>query len=116
MEMLQGMIRKRSGREEEEEEFYEPNRKRRLMSEDDDDENMLCRTIITSLASSKKERMARNPNMVRDNQWWSNKYHNSSPGEFKIPRGLKEIHLIKFYASFNLSYRKKANKFQQNTH
>ena len=52
------------------------------MSEDDDDENMLCGTVITSLASSKKERIARNQNKVRDEQWWSNKYHNSSPGEF----------------------------------
>ena len=78
------MIRKRLRREEEEEEeFYEPYRKRRLMSEDDDDENMICVTIITSLALNIKERMARNPNKVRDKQWWSNKYRNSSPGEFK---------------------------------
>ena len=83
-EILQGIIRKRLRREEEEEEeFYEPYRKRRLMSEDDDDENLLCGTIITSLASSKKEMKARDPNKVGDKHWWSNKYHNSSPGEFK---------------------------------
>ena len=27
--------------------------------------------------------MAGNLNKARDKQWWSNKYHNSSPGEFK---------------------------------
>ena len=78
MEMLQGMIRKRLRQEEEEEkEFYEPYRKRRLVCEDDDDENMICGTVITSLASSKKERMIHNPNKVGDKQWWSNKCHNS---------------------------------------